>query len=349
MGSFTFKLQIVSPAPPQPFPGGRDALREAFTRLDTPEIALDLMLASISDNTMKQYTVTYKLWWAFCSENSVNTFEAPLSTVIKFLVDLFNKGASYGTLNSHRSALSLLLGNNVGSDERIKRLLKGIYRQKPSHPKYIATWDPKTVLDHVSTWYPNNDLNLVKLTKKLTILLALCTSHRVQTLSLIKITNISKTSSGIKIVISDIIKTSSANREQPVLFLPYFVDNPNICPAKTMEDYLLATSALRTEDMVNLLLSYRKPYKTVTSQTISRWIKETLAESGVNVSVFSAHSTRHASTSAAASAGVSIDTIRKTAGWTSSSLTFARFYNRPVTDEGTFARSVCGINEIIPT
>lgn len=302
------------------------------------------MLASISDNTMKQYSGTYKLWWSYCSKNAIKPFDASLSAVISFLVDHFNKGASYGTLNSHRSALSLLLGNNVGSDERVKRLLKAIYRQKPSRPKYTMTWDPKIVLDHVSSWYPNSDLDLTKLSKKLVILLALCTSHRVQTLSLIKIANINKTPLGIKIFIPDIIKTSTASREQPVLFLPYFVDNPSICPAKTLEDYLQVTSKLRTEESINILLSCRKPFKVVTSQTISRWIKQTLAESGVDVSIFSAHSTRHASTSAAASAGVCIDTIRKTAGWTTSSSTFARFYNRPITDDGVFVRSVCGVN-----
>lgn len=210
---------------------------------------------------MKQYSTTYKLWWLFCSKNSINYFEAPLSAVITFLVDLFNKGASYGAINSHRSAISLLLGNNVGSDERIKRLLKGMYRQKPSLPKYSSTWDPKTVLDNVSTWYPNNDLNLVKITKKLTILLALCTSHRVQTLSLIKLSNIDKTPSGIKIVISDIIKTSAANREQPVLFLPYFVDNPSIYPAKALEDYLSITSTLRPEGVDNLLITHKNHLK----------------------------------------------------------------------------------------
>lgn len=299
------------------------------------------MLASISDNTMKQYSVTYKLWWQFCIENNLNTYEAPLSAVIAFLVDLFNKGASYGTINSHRSALSLLLGNNVGSDERIKRLLKGIYRQKPPRPKYSTTWDPKVVLDYVSEWYPNSSLNLTKITKKLTILLALCTSHRVQTFSLIRTSNITRSPTGIKITISDIIKTSAPNKEQPVLFLPYFVDKPSICPAKTLDDYLNVTEGLRPEGIDSLLITHHKPHKKASSQTISRWIKQTLAESGVDVTIFSAHSTRHASSSAAASAGVCIDTIRKTAGWSASSTTFARFYNRPVTDgEGAFARSV---------
>lgn len=289
---------------------------------------------------MRQYSVTYKLWWQYCLDNNIDTFAAPSPSVMAFIVDQFNKGAAYGAINSHRSALSLLLGNNVGSDERIKRILKGIYRQKPSRPKYTATWDPKLVLDYISGWYPNSSLNFEKLTKKLTVLLALCTSHRVQTLSLIKINNIYRSPSGIKIFITDMIKTSAPNREQPVLFLPFFVNNPSICPAKTLEDYLSVTSGLRPEGTDNLLLTHKKPHTRASSQSISRWIKQTLAESGVDVTVFSAHSTRHASTSAAASAGVCIDTIRKTAGWSASSMTFAKFYNRPVTDDGIFARSV---------
>lgn len=134
---FALKLQISSPASQRPYTGGRDALRAAFKRLNTPDEALDLILGSISDNTMKQYSVTYKYRWRFCLENNLNTFETSVSSVIAFLVDLFHKGASYGAINSHRSALSLLLGNNIGADDRIKRLLKGIYRQKPSRPKYM--------------------------------------------------------------------------------------------------------------------------------------------------------------------------------------------------------------------
>lgn len=103
------------------------------------------------------------------------------------------------------------------------------------------------------------------------------------------------------------------------------------------------TSSLRSDNIDNLLLTYKKPHKRASSQSISRWINLTMAESGVDVSVFSAHSTRHASTSAVASAEVSIDLIRKTAGWSYSSQTFAKFYNRPVLDEGIFARSVCSL------
>ncbi|XP_047029537.1 uncharacterized protein LOC124637219 [Helicoverpa zea] len=299
------------------------------------------MLASLSDNTKKQYSVSYKAWWQFCNINNINPFEGTVAKVISFLTEQFNKGASYGSLNSHRSALSLLLGNNIGSDECVKRLLKGAYKLKPSKPKYTHTWDPQLVLNHVSNWYPNRDLDLYRLTKKLVILLALCTAQRVQTLSLIKLENINISSTGIKIIITDIIKTSAPGREQPVLFLPYFVDNTNICPATVLSDYIYATKTLRNKNSDNLILTIKKPNRAATAQTISRWIKLVLSESGVDTSIFSAHSTRHASTSSASSAGVCIDTIRRTAGWTSRSHTFAKFYKLNIINEAEFAESVC--------
>lgn len=298
------------------------------------------MLSSLSDSTIKQYNTSLKLWWEFCIARNIDVYKPSKTSILTFLATQFNNGCAYGSLNSHRSALSVFIGNNIGSDECVKRLLKGAYKIKPVKAKYSSTWDPQLVLNLISTWIPNTDLSLEKITKKLVISLAICTAHRVQTLSLIKLENISFSDNGIKILITDIIKTSAPGRDQPVLFLPYFRENTSICPATVLSDYISKTRNIRPEGTNRLLLTYKRPYKAATTQTISRWIKQVLAESGVNISLFGAHTTRHASTSAASSAGVNIETIRKTAGWTSSSNSFARFYNRIILNEGEFAQSV---------
>ena len=54
-----------------------------------------------------------------------------------------------------------------------------------------------------------------------------------------------------------------------------------------------------------------------------------LTETGIDTSVFSAHSTGAASTSAAHIKGISIDKILATAGWSTES-TFCRFYRKPI-------------------
>lgn len=298
------------------------------------------MLSSLSNNTIQQYSVSYKGWWHFCNANNHNVFDHSISTVLSFLSELHFNGTSYGSLNSHRSALSLLLGDNIGSDYRVKRLLKGAFKLKPSFPKYCTTWNPQIVLNYVSDWYPNTELSREKITKKLVILLAICTAQRVQTISLIKLENISASSNGINIAIKDIIKTSMAGREQPVLYLPYFRQNPRICPATALKDYLHVTKDDRPANVSNLLITMKRPYKSATAQSISRWIKQVLGESGVDVAAFSSHSTRHASTSAAAAAGVSIDAIRKAAGWTNTSQVFAKFYHRPIVQDNEFAHRI---------
>lgn len=56
--------------------------------------------------------------------------------------------------------------------------------------------------------------------------------------------------------------------------------------------------------------------------------------------IFSAHSTRHAATSAAYVKGISLETIRRTAGWSQGSQMFARVYNRPIETKEEFAKAV---------
>lgn len=271
------------------------------------------MLASLSDNTFKLYYDTcLKKWFRFCNNNSKDPYDDSIPNIMVFLTTLFDNGAQYATLNCCRSALSLVLGHQVGSDDRIQRFLKGVFKLRPPRPRYDVTWDTTQVLNFLSSQYPNETLDLECLSKKLITLLALVTAHRAQTFSKIKISNIIIKNTEIIIRIPDIIKTSRAGSSQPTLYLPFFAEKPSICPANVLRTYIHKTETLRT-DQQSLFISFKKPHKAVTSQTLSRWIKLTLASSGIDVSIFSGHSTRHASTSKALTAGVSLDLIRKTA------------------------------------
>lgn len=287
------------------------------------------MISSLSNNTLKQYNTGLRLWWMFCNEHLLDPYHVSVPHVLSFLTNRFNAGASYGTLNSFRSALSLLIGTHIGSDDRLKRFFKGVFKMKPLKPKYNSTWDPSVVLTLISSWYPNETLGIEKLTHKLVTLLALTTGHRVQTLSLIKINNITQSTTEMTINITDIIKTSRPGSEPPIIKLPFYNQKPEICPVRTILSYMEITKEYR-DNIRELILTYKKPYKNASTQTISRWIKSTLKEAGINTHIFSAHSTRHASTSAALRAGMTIDSIRKCAGWGENSTVFAQYYNRPL-------------------
>lgn len=296
------------------------------------------MIASLSHNTLKQYDTAFKKLWLFCQTNNIDDCLSISNPVaLNFLTIQFRLGANYSTINTLRSALSLILGKQFSSDTNVSRLLKGVYKIRPCFPKYQSTWDTNIVLDFISQWYPNEELPLNTLTKKMVTLLALSTAQRVQTLSLITLANIKINDSDIEIIIDELVKTSAPGRVQPHLAIPYYPNKREICPAKTVIAYLEITRSFRGgSNSERLILTTKKPYHSATASTISRWIKQVLKESGVDTSVYSAHSARHAATSAAGRRGVSIEVIKKTAGWSGNSLVFGRFYNRPVHSNNSF-------------
>lgn len=272
---------------------------------------------------------------------SKSPYRYSLDTLLLFLTEQYNAGASYSTLNSQYSALSFVFSPEDKDKLFFKRFLKGIYRQKPPQPKYQITWDPSMVLDYLAKMYPLPDVPLPQLTCKLVTLLALVTGHRIQTLSKIRIRNITRFDDRLEIKIPDLIKTSSRTTCQPLLVVPYFTDHPPLCLASVINVYIQITQTHRSEENDHLILTYAKPVHPATTQRISKWIKKTLAESGVDINYFSSYSTRHAATSAAYRAGVSIEVIRKAAGWTQKSNTFNAFYNRPLSSDSTlFAKGV---------
>lgn len=188
------------------------------------------------------------------------------------------------------------------------------------------------------------DLNLEFLSKKVVTLLALIMAHRMQTLSLIYIDNIKIVSETNIIKITGRIKTSGLNKVQPLLRIPLFHDNCKVCAASALESYLQRTKILH-KNIKKLFVSIKTLHKAVELQTLNRWVSNTLSLAGIDSDVFSVHSTRHASISAAKKRGVSFDIIKNTAGWSKSSQTFANFYNLEIVeDRNSFGRVIYNVN-----
>ena len=77
------------------------------------------------------------------------------------------------------------------------------------------------------------------------------------------------------------------------------------------------------------IITYDKPHKPPSSDTISRWIKEELGMAGINTNVYKPHSCRSAWTSKARDNGVSISGILKPGCWKSQN-TFTKFYSKDI-------------------
>ena len=135
--------------------------------------------------------------------------------------------------------------------------------------------------------------------------------------------DISFNDSCVQILITEVLKTSTAHRHLDPLIFKKFSDNPRLCIYRHIQLYIDKTRLLRrSEDF--LFVSYQKPHLRVHKSTISRWIRMVLNFSGVDTSVFKAHSTRAASASRAAKFA-SISCILNAGGWSGQS-TFERHY-----------------------
>ncbi|CAD6215481.1 GSCOCG00011220001-RA-CDS, partial [Cotesia congregata] len=236
------------------------------------------------------------------------------------------EGAQYSTLNTTRSTVALISAYDINEDGLITRFLKGVFKQRPTKPRYSTTWDVTPVLEYMEKKHPLKDLKIKDAAEKVATLLALTTGQRLPTLALINIENIETSKSGIKIKIPDQIKTTKPGGFQPELVLPFSKNKPGLCVASAVLDYLDYTKERRQKETKNLFLSTIKLFKEASSQTISHWIKALLGKAGVDVEKFTAYSTRHAAVSTADKRGVEISVIKSCAGWSPSSQTFFKFY-----------------------
>ncbi|CAD6206426.1 GSCOCG00012690001-RA-CDS, partial [Cotesia congregata] len=304
----------------------------------------EIMLDSITESTVKQYEGCLKKWLFFADQERIDAFNPQNTDVIKFLADRFSKGAKYGTINSTRAAISLISQNNLSKDAMISRFVRGTFKKRPTRPKYAETWNTEQVLAYIETIEDINKLRLKELSEILTTLLILITAHRMQTLALINIKDITRSSTGLSIKIPDLIKTSRPGKEQPILTVPFFKKREKLCVASIMLKYLERTENLRSNSD-KLFISTIKPHKPASAQTISHWIKSLLEKAGIDINTFTAYSVKHAAVSKACKQALDVDTIRRTAGWSAGSTVFARFYNRPIqAASDSFANTIINKN-----
>ncbi|KYM96635.1 hypothetical protein ALC62_12682 [Cyphomyrmex costatus] len=298
------------------------------------------MIASLSPATIKQYARPLRIWWDFCQKHQAIPFSPKVDEFLEFLSQETGNTGSYSSFNTTRSAVSLITVNAIGNHPLVRRFGKGISIIKPQKPRYDFIWDPAPVISKLAKLYPHESLSLEIVTRKLVLLLALGSGQRTQTLTTIRISQILFDQDKLIIKIPDRLKTSAPGRAQPLLTFSYFSDRPDLCISNILKHYLQRTKDLRPPGCDSLFISFMKPHRPVGTQSISRWIRKGLEECGVRADLFSAHSTRHASTSLAAKKGLSLDLIKRAAGWSGDSQIFARFYNRSIVNPEAFSDSV---------
>ena len=243
-----------------------------------------------------------------------------MKDTLQFLMMLVNKGLSYSAVNTARSALSISITEGecvkFGTHHVVTRFMKAVFETKNPARKCTTTWDVSKVLKYLATLYPNNGISLK-------CLMLLLSGQRGQTIHLLNLAGLNIIDDTCVFQLLEHIKTSKPGGRATVLSFKKYTENHAVCPVLTLKEYLLRTKSLRKEEK-QLFISYQKPHKAISRDTISRWVKMGLSAAGIDTAVFTPHSTRAASTSKAKAQSVSMDIIMSLAGW-SNAATFQHF------------------------
>ena len=152
--------------------------------------------------------------------------------------------------------------------------------------------------------------------------------QRVQTLKAIEVSKIVSLSDSVLIPINAMLKQFRAKKNNLTLHIKAFPEDLAICPCSALKCYMEKTKPLRG-NIAQLFISFSKPHQPVTCDTLGRWMRTVMFESGIDTNIFKAHSTRAAASSAAKGSSMPIEAIMKIAGWTKAA-TFKKYYDKTV-------------------
>ena len=278
---------------------------------------IEILVDSWSSGTRKQYLPYIKKWIEHCESKNIDPVTAPTWEGAEFLTKLFNSSTNgYSAMGTARSVLSGFIeprqGVTFGKQPLIKRLLRGMFKRRPSLPKYVVTYGVDIVFNYLNSLASSEVLSLKWLSFRLASLLCILSGQRAQTIGAIHLDYMLIEDHRCICYIPEILKVTRPSYHQPPLEFVSYPDSENLCVVKNIQEYIKRTQTLRSDR--TLFVSYVLPHKTVTTATIAKWVLEVLRNSGINTTVFSTHSTRSASTSKAESCGLSLADIGKAGG-----------------------------------
>ena len=148
---------------------GMYAMRKRYVNLNLSSNVVDLVMNSWAKGTHKQYSPHINRWFDYCTRHNIDPFDYSVNQGSEFLAEYFHECVNYSMVNTARSALSSVFpakdGTHFGKHPFIVRLLRGMFKQKPSLPRYTVTYDVAKVLQYISKSY--SEMSLEFLPKKL--------------------------------------------------------------------------------------------------------------------------------------------------------------------------------------
>ena len=169
-------------------------------------------------------------------------------------------------------------------------------------------------------------LDIQKIIQKLVMLMPFISGgQRAQTIHSIRVSDIRILDNNAVIPVMSLIKQAKSTKHIAPLCSQIYNNEPKPCVVSHLTEYLKRTKSYRDAD--KLFLTCIKPYRAASKDTISRWCKSIIKESGISINSYSSHSFRAAASSFAKFRRASLSKIIQSAGWKSEKI-FAQFYEK---------------------
>ena len=319
---------------PEAGPSGLAGIRGPVKGPELSADARDLVAKARSSGTIRAYKSGWQKFYRWCGQRQVNPFSCPVELVVNFLAEQ-QRFVLFGTLAGYRSAIShfhvKVDGVPVGKHPLVVEVMKGSFRDNPPVPRYTHTWDINIVLTYLQEMGPNAGLSQKELTLKLAMLLALVCRARGHELHAINPQAISWFEDKAVCHILGMTKTKTQSKPHKSFEIMRYKVSNNIDPVQCLQSYLHLTASQREsgEQKSHLFLSFASPHHAIKTCTIARWLKIVMADAGVDLSKFKAHSTRAAAVSKVPLSGLSVMEIAKLGDW-SNATTFYKFCKKEI-------------------
>jgi hypothetical protein len=243
-----------------------------------------------------------------------------------YLTHLYDRKLSWSTICIHRSAILMTLapidGGRVRDHPLIKRLMSGVFNERPPRWDAPTLWDPLKVFSVFQHWPV--DLPLSSLMHKGAFFLAIVTAKRASELvSLLSDANhFQWEGENIRFTPSRLTKTDRPGHLSPPFYVKPWKEDLCICPVETVRLILLECNRLCLQH-VAIFFSWTHLHKQLDAAAFNRCIQYCLVQAGIQAT---SGSTRSVAASATLARGTSLGDVLRLGDWSNAS-TYFRFYH----------------------
>ena len=246
-------------------------IRESFGNTNLPRVIADVIADSWRTVTRSWYESVLRRWFVYAS---LRNTDPDVNTVLSFMHGMYINGCLCSGLGAVHSALSSIVTiksyTKLSEHPFISCYLKGIYNRHPPLPKYTSIWDISLVLDYYNSIETNDKLQFKDLVKKTVMLFMILGARRKQALFTITVDNIIIEENKIVFLPNKTLKHSNIHRPlEPLIYQGYPL-NEKLCIVNAIQCYLGMRENLVDANTKEFIITYGKPHKPASSDTISR-------------------------------------------------------------------------------